>query len=151
MDDKDRVETLIKLAEASWRAYSERRSIEWKVNFGLWAALGSFSGFMFQRRIGLPYWIASVTSFLLICTFLVYTFLWKTEIQKRNSRDKKDAHDYRKEVDSILNKESPEVLNSEDARTVLGVWRGTHLSQVLITLLFVLLAALAVWAPRWAG
>jgi hypothetical protein len=42
MDEKDRVEALIKPAEVSWRAYSERRSIEWKVNFGLWAALGSF-------------------------------------------------------------------------------------------------------------
>jgi hypothetical protein len=151
MEEKDRIDALIKLAEASWRSYSERRSIEWKVNFGLWAALGTFSGFMFQRETYLPCWIANVTSFILICIFIVYTFLWKTEIQKRNSRDKEDAHGYRMKVDNILNIESSIVLNAEDARTVVGGWRGTHLSQVIITFLFVLLAALAVWAPRWAG
>ena len=33
MPDKDKVESLLKLADFSWRDYSERRSIEWKTNF----------------------------------------------------------------------------------------------------------------------
>jgi hypothetical protein len=35
MPDMDKVESLLKLADFSWRAYSERRSIEWKINFAL--------------------------------------------------------------------------------------------------------------------
>lgn len=38
MSDKDKVESLLKLADFSWRDYSERRSIEWKTNFALWLA-----------------------------------------------------------------------------------------------------------------
>jgi len=44
MPDKDKVESLLKLADFSWRDYSERRSIEWKTNFALWLALGTFWG-----------------------------------------------------------------------------------------------------------
>jgi hypothetical protein len=55
MPDKDKVEFLLKLADASWRDYNERRSIEWKVNFGLWAALGAFAALCFSGRLDLLY------------------------------------------------------------------------------------------------
>jgi hypothetical protein len=144
MPDKDKVEFLLKLADASWRDYNERRSIEWKVNFGLWAALGAFSGFVFQRQTRPPAWVALIASALLAFAFLVYNTLWKAEIQKRNRLDLNNARYYWTEVDSELGTKPPEVRRIDSGEH----WRPTHQSQALITFLFVLLAVLALWAPR---
>jgi hypothetical protein len=109
MPDKDKVESLLKLADASWRDYNERRSIEWKVNFGLWAALGAFGGFVFQRDTPPPQWVALIASALLAVAFLIYTTLWKAEIQKRNRLDLNNARYYWTEVDTELGTKPPEV------------------------------------------
>ena len=42
--DSVRIETLLKLGEASWNSWDRRRSYEWKVSFGLWSALGLIAG-----------------------------------------------------------------------------------------------------------
>ena len=72
MPDKDKVESLLKLADFSWRDYSERRSIEWKTNFALWLALGAFAGFMFEQQAAS--WITNVTSGL--TTFPAFPAVW---------------------------------------------------------------------------
>ena len=144
MPDKDRVETLLKLADASWRDYNERRSIEWKANFGLWAGLGALGGFVFQRQSPLTPWISVTASAILAIAFLVYTLLWKAQIQQRNSLDLNNAKYYWSEVDKELNTQPPSPRSGDSADR----WRPTHISQALITLLFVLLVALAMWAPR---
>src|SRR5947199_4863876 len=134
MPDKDKVELLLKLAEVSWRDYHERRSIEWKTNFALWLALGTFGGFMFQHPTVLPSWIAFLTSFLLGCIFLVYTFLWRAGIQNGNRMDLDAAHHYWIQVDNELGTTLPEVRTRPKAQK----WQRTHLAQVFVTLLFVL-------------
>jgi hypothetical protein len=144
MPDRDKVEFLLKLADACWRDYNERRSIEWKVNFGLWAALGAFSGFVFQRQTRPPQWVALIASALLAFAFLVYTTVWKAEIQKRNRLDLNNARYYWTEVDRELGTQPPEVRRIDSGEQ----WRPTHQSQALITFLFMLLAVLALWAPR---
>jgi hypothetical protein len=148
MPDKDKAELLLKLAEAAWRDYSERRSVEWKVNFALWAGLGAFGGFVFQQQKALPPEIALAASILLGCAFLVYTFLWKTEVQRRNGLDLDAAQYYWTKVDRELDVSSPEVRTRQ--KGVRG-WRKTHLSQVIITFLFVLLSILALWTSNELG
>jgi hypothetical protein len=127
MPDKDKVESLLKLADASWRDYSERQTIEWKV-----------------RQTLPPQWVALIASALLAVAFLVYTTLWKAEIQKRNRLDLNNARYYWTEVDTELGTKPPEVRRIDSGTQ----WRPTHQSQALITFLFVLLAMLALWAPR---
>ena len=180
MPDVDRVGFLLKLADFSWRDYSERRSIEWKINFALWLALGSFSGFMFQHQIPLNIWVKLTITALFAFSFLVYTFLWKAEIKDRNFVDKNRVHYYWCAVNKELSMEPPkggpqeckelsiELPNSApQERKELSTeppngapqegkwwpkgWPRTHLSQVAITLLFELLAALSVWVPRQAA
>ena len=144
MPDEDKVELLLKLAEVSWRDYNERRSIEWKTNFALWLALGSFGGFIFQHPTDLPTWVAAFTSFLLACIFLVYVFLWRRGIQEGNRLDLDAAHYYWMQVDNALGTTSPQArTRSKDQK-----WQHTHLAQVFVTLLFVLIAILAVWMRK---
>ena len=140
MPDKDKAEALLKLADISWRNYSERRSIEWKINFGLWLALGSFAGFMLQHHptASPNWWVALAISVLLGFTFPVYTFLWKAEVKARNRSDKRLVQYYLNKVNEELGVEPP-VPTPQKAMT--------HLSQVILTFIFVLLAVLSVWAP----
>src|SRR5262245_34687066 len=145
MPDRDRVDALLKLADASWRDYNERRSIEWKVNFGLWAGLGALGGFVFQRESAPAPWISFTASTILAIAFLVYTWLWKAEIQKRNRLDLNNAAYYWAEIDKELNTQPP---SPRRGTSMTEAWRPTHMSQTLITLLFVLLVVLALWAPR---
>ena len=138
MPDQDKVKSLLKLADFSWRDYSERRSIEWKVNFALWLALGTFAGFMFQNQsvlaVGLKILMTAVLSF----AFLVYTVLWKAEVKARNCSDKRLVQYYLSKVNEELGVEPPD---STPQRPI------THLSQVVITFIIMFLAALSVWAP----
>jgi hypothetical protein len=144
MPDMNRVESLLKLADFSWRDYSERRSIEWKINFALWLALGSFGGFMFQHQTPLRLWVRLAITALLSFSFLVYTFLWKAEVKDRNLFDKGLVQYYWCEVNKEL---SMKPSSSVRPATHFKGWPKTHLSQVAITLLFELLAALSVWLP----
>jgi len=41
MSPKDRIDTLLALADASWRDFDTRRAFEWKVSIGLWTAEAS--------------------------------------------------------------------------------------------------------------
>jgi len=138
MADKDKVESLMKLADFSWRDYSERRSIEWKTNFALWLALATFASFMFQNQSVLPEGIKILITAGLAVTFLVYTFLWKAEVKARNRSDKRLVQYYLNKVNEELGVEPPAATPQKAM---------THLSQVILTFIFVLLAVLSVWAP----
>ena len=142
MPDKDKVEALMKLADFSWRDYSERRSIEWKTNFALWLALATFASFMFQNQSVLAVEFKLLITAILILTFLVYTFLWKAEVKARNRSDKRLVQYYLSKVNEELGVEPPIPTPQKPM---------THLSQVVITFIIVLLAALSVWAPIQAG
>ena len=136
MPDKEKVESLLKLADFAWRDYSERRSIEWKTNFALWLALGTYAGFMFRQQDVLAVWVKLLSTAILIVTFLVYSLLWKVEMKERNRSDKKLVQYYWSKVNEELGVEPP-IPTPQKAMT--------HLSQVMITLMIVLLAVLSVW------
>jgi hypothetical protein len=44
MQDEIKMNCYLKLAEIRWGQFNKRRDFEWKVNFGLWAALGFIIG-----------------------------------------------------------------------------------------------------------
>ena len=141
-DKMDKIEILLKLAENAWRDYSTRRSIEWKANFGLWAGLGAFSGFVFQQNTFINWRYSAVVGVLLYLTIGVYIVFWKKEIQSRNTKDLDAAHYYWNAVDKQLETIPPKIRYRKES--VNESWRSTHLSQVIITVIFVVLAMLAV-------
>jgi len=138
MHDKDRVESLLKLADFSWRDYSERRSIEWRTNFALWLSLAVFASFMFQNQSVLSVGLKILITIGLAATFIVYTFLWKAEVKARNRSDKRLVQYYLNQANVELNVEPPIPTSQKPM---------THLSQVIITFIFVFMAVLSVWAP----
>jgi hypothetical protein len=155
---KEKIEVCLKLAEAAWRDYSDRRAIEWKVNFGLWAGLGAFAGFVFQRQ-GCVNWMYTImVCGLIISLLFVYACLWKKEIQKRNKLDVDAARLYWREAHTAISVGPlPEVYSAihdstgQDQSALPDKnqkWRPTHLSQLYVTVAFAALAAISVLAKK---
>jgi len=69
----DRYVELAKLAQS---AFDERRRIEWRVNLGLWAALGAITYFARKERIQVfqPEWLAWVFAIGIFVSYVIYIF-----------------------------------------------------------------------------
>ena len=99
---KDRIDALLRLADASWRDFDQRRSYEWKLNFGLWPALGIFAGYMLRDAKPLPYEAKTGLTVLLGLTWLVYVFPWSYGLQRRNRMNQDSARRYWTEVENLI-------------------------------------------------
>jgi hypothetical protein len=145
LSSKDRIKLLLKLADAAWRDFDQRRSYEWKINFALWAALGSFAGFLFKggpKIYGMRAYSVYAILFLIGC---IYTLLWTRGLKRRNYEDQAAAHHYWSQADKVIGVASPRVrsqFQAASSRPLVKTW--SHFSQVAITSLFLIIAALAV-------
>jgi hypothetical protein len=97
---------------------------------------------MFQNQAAVTFGLKLLITAVLTVTFFVYTFLWKVEVKERNRSDKRLVQYYLSKVNEQLAIESPTPTPQKPR---------THLSQVLITFIFVLLTVLSGWAPTQAG
>jgi hypothetical protein len=139
-----RTETLLKLADASWRNMDARRSYEWKANFGLWTALGLIAGFLFQSKVGL---LSSHPKLAVLLATLVlfgmgYTFcaVRISGLYRGNKVDMRRACHYWRLVESTLGLEPQYQVYPETG--YLKNWSAQ--SQILITLILLFVAFLAV-------
>src|SRR2546427_728943 len=104
LEPKDRLDAILKLADASWLSMDRRREFEWKVSFGLWTALAAFSGFMLRKEISLtdrPQYIWGLGS-LLSLIFILYVFLWLAGLSVRHKKDRRRAEEYWMMADEAL-------------------------------------------------
>jgi hypothetical protein len=101
------------LADASWRDFDRRRSYEWKINFGLWAALGSLAGFLFNKGVQLSAWQLGFLIVGLIVIGLVYWLKWSTRVWLNNNLDQAAAHFYWGEADKLLGTSAPRSRRSQ--------------------------------------
>jgi hypothetical protein len=97
----------LRLAEALWRDFDRRRAYQWKVNFALWSALGSFAGLSLKinQPLGI-YWTFFVMVVLIFIGYF-YWFRWSVGIMRRNVHDQQGAHYYWGRVDGDPNKTDP--------------------------------------------
>jgi hypothetical protein len=143
--EKLKIETLLKLAELSWKSMDQRRAYEWKVNLALWPALALFAGAQLRGDIlhvtnGAYPWIVL---FCLLTILAVYVFLWSAGMHKRQGDDIGDAHEYLNLVESEI--KLPLVTRrcqrSKDFKKQ-SMWENwSRSTQMAITGLLVILAA----------
>ena len=71
MDDTDPVKYLLELAELHRKQFDTRRSVEWKINFAFWTAVGLVAYFYCSRETGLSWceWIVVAVGLLLAGIF----------------------------------------------------------------------------------
>jgi hypothetical protein len=112
MDDKDKVEALIKLADIQQKGFDKRRDIEWKVSLALWAAIFIGTGFLLDHK-ELKYDI-----FLILIGYIVFCiiyFIWVGKIGNSHEIDKYYRNTHRDNIFAIFNnEESPDLGDSYD-------------------------------------
>jgi hypothetical protein len=68
--DANKVKCLIELAKTNQENLWKRRSIEWKVNFGLWTALGIVTGFSYSEGVNFHPVGVGVVLFLVFAAYV---------------------------------------------------------------------------------
>jgi hypothetical protein len=104
MDDKDRFDRFVALANFRLRRWDARRNYEWKISLGLWGLLAA-SAYYIPIKPNM-----CVVSALLIIVFFTYVIFWSLPILVRNDEDMDTAFYYMKQAETVLdiNVDAPE-------------------------------------------
>jgi hypothetical protein len=133
---KDKVEALFKLEDSTWREFHQRRSYEWKINFALWASLGTISGFVIKESLELTPWVWVGIAVL----FSAYVW-WQYGLFTSNKMDQEKRNCYLQAVREDIGVELPEHLLKRphtSGKTFYENW--SHSTQIAITLVLLMFA-----------
>lgn len=101
MEQKEKFDACMQLAEFWSGRHDQRRQFEWKVALGLWAVIIGAIGYhekLGWRCVGfIPVWPA-----LSVIVFLAYIFLWLRPLWDRNRRDRDQAFAAESAARSVL-------------------------------------------------
>lgn len=89
------------LADLNVRHYVDRRAYEWKINFGLWAAIALLTGFMLSNRSSLPSHVGWILGGLHLGIFAFFAFIQVPSIQAANEEDKDWIHYYKARAEGL--------------------------------------------------
>jgi len=143
---KDRLDVCLKLADAAWRDFDTRRAYEWKANFGLWAGLAGLAVLCLRGDVAIQgAWRTAVMA-ASIAVGLVYVLLWTPGLHKRNRNDQAVAQSLWTQAAQIATLTRP---HEPEPTSTFKNW--SHLSQIIITAILLILAGLALFARVGAG
>ena len=95
----------VELAKLSHEAFNGRRQYEWRVNFGLWTALGAVTYFSVTNKIQV---FETPFRAYLAGAFLLGLYLnFQVMISIANHKDKKWKHIYQTKVDGFTRTDTP--------------------------------------------
>lgn len=150
-----KIDTLLKLADASWKAHDTRRSYEWKVNLALWPGLALFAALQIKGETTLSLKLPSIIilSLLLIAIAYIYSTKWSAGLREGNRRDKIREETYLRLVDQELKLDNRSPRPTTDVvlaeEPILKNW--SHGSQILITWLLVFFAISSMFAAAYSA
>ena len=101
MTDKERCDTLLKLAELQSDIREKRRDIEWKVSIGLWAITAGAAAYLKGRLLPWPLMLL-----LLAVIWLIHTWMWVRVHFNSSERDAKQVYYYMQHALLIVRPES---------------------------------------------
>jgi hypothetical protein len=144
--DKDRIDVLCRLAESANQSFERRASVEWKVSFGLWTALGLFAAFIVKRDVCLthPYLLRAAVIVVTALICYVYACIWTAGLFDRNKHDKERAMSYWKQVEEAVGTSFKYSATAPEEKSWRDNW--SNKAQVWFTLLLCVLAVVSVFA-----
>lgn len=112
MENKDRFDAFMRLAEFQQVGFERRINIEWKMTTVLWSAIVLGTWYLKTNQISLP----CVSLIFYSCFFVLYLF-WLGLLGRANYIDKSFKEYYRNEAEQVLEiniekQEHPEVRKS---------------------------------------
>ena len=143
---KEKIDALIEISKLHRQRFDARRSYEWKVNLALWPALAVVVAAIAVGKCDQVLNRLTLLSGLgvLICIFLVYTFVWTRGLSARNAEDRRKAWAFSHEAERLAwPADSDSELPAGPGKESQGGFDWSQWSQVAITLLFILLIVIA--------
>ena len=117
MDQKDRVDSYLKLAEFAAGRWDARKQFEWRVTLGVWAVL--VAAILYFRADTLPVWLG--------LAILVVYGNWLQNIWRRHSSDAnlawQDFHSAREEIECST---SQQLQAENETIAKLRIGKGSH-------------------------
>jgi hypothetical protein len=149
MDDKkERFDAIAELWKNAWRILADRRTVEWRVSFTLWTALGSCIALIATGKIspitrcaGYTVSPIAVVGIVLSVLFGLH-FLWLCELNKRHSLDRDMAFHYEDRLRELCNAPLPDKLKKsiDKNRKSKCVLDWGQVAQLVVTALLSILA-----------
>lgn len=139
MTQNEIVTACLRRAEFSKDLFNTRRSYEWKISLGLWAAiLGSVTVF---KGHSIPMIVGILIGVIVIS---VHTFLWLKPLWEKNKGDQGRAFHYVDEAVSVLIDPSHKVTEYEKKHYRFWEFLDWSVSfQITVTILLLVLAMIA--------
>ena len=134
MPDQEDGNTYVELAKINERSIEKRKSVEWKVAFGLWVGIAVFTWFMTQRQFVDPDSDRLWLGIALLGVFAVWVFGWQFPLHRSHKLDHDWMHYYKDRAEE-LSSDRPKGRSYWDPGKRPWFW-----GQVLMTALFLLLA-----------
>ncbi|MBY0460638.1 MAG: hypothetical protein K2V38_25250 [Gemmataceae bacterium] len=79
----------IELAKLSQDSFQNRRAVEWKLAFGFWIAIGSFTAAFFTLEgFSCPAWLPWVLGIAYVLVLLVVIFCWQIPLHSAHAGDR---------------------------------------------------------------
>ena len=149
-EEKNRIDAIELLRKAQWESFDKRRSYEWKIGIALWTAIASFIVITIKSKI--TYNIRSleliIASIIFVIIIIIHAF-WIWDLRRANKLDKDIAIFFRDTIMEKITISFPvpikEQIDSIDKKgrksKILSLW--SHIFQLVITLIFILLAVIS--------
>jgi hypothetical protein len=118
MDQTQRFDALMKVADFWTGRHDTRRDFEWKVTLGLWAVI--LGGISYHEKLGWPRLVCMpVFPVVSAAVFLLYWRGWLRPLWVRNAQDRSQAFNAVEEAKKVLLDEShsPKLLKHTDIDT----------------------------------
>jgi uncharacterized membrane protein len=108
MNDKERFDGLMRLAELRTHRATNRQIYEWRVTFGLWALIAAAILYLKDKQI--PLWLG-------VAILFIYAFFWLRPIYVAHRRDNQTAAFYMQTAIAVL-RPNGEVASQDKLKNV---------------------------------
>jgi len=145
VDEKDRFDRFMQLADFRLRRWDARRNAEWKISLSLWALLAATALY-----VPIPldmFWV----SVFLVLIWMSYTLFWALALLRRNLLDMDTAFHYTENAESILRHDvKPRPKPKESDYRLRSLWRHwTFVTQFLTTTIFLIAVGWLLSTKPW--
>jgi hypothetical protein len=140
-DEVQKRDVYLRLADRAQHRFDQRREYEWKVNFGLWTAIGLALGFLLSADAPIDSKMKWAATILLAIIVLVYGY-WISMLHVRARRDRDTSIHWEDQAIASLPK-PPKVYNTLAWRGVNQYW--VFIGQIGFTFLLAAMLALSIW------
>jgi hypothetical protein len=139
------LEALKAVRESAFGRWEKRRDYEWKLSFGLWTAIAAFIAITFGKDFNIQYdesvkWACAIFGLLLLGAHVYYLI----GIIENTIGDVKRQYWAEESIEKYLKDLKTNFSDLEKP----SVYRRYGYTQAAITLILVIAANFAVWAPR---